>query len=391
MTLPTLVKIAVRNIGRHVLSSLVLVLVLTAATVALFWAFGFGNSVAFLIEDAYRDSYGDIAFFTGFFDRHDVEELLADIPRERMVLDRELMGLSISPRKTDIARVVELSPENRAGLERWIRPLRGRVPEAEDELMIPELFLHEVYDVGDYLYIVVSTVDGIVNTLRYTIVGVSKTTGIKGLPTGYLITQDSVSRLIDSNRHANVVYLNLEEPLRTDPAALQAVYREVKQRLVGAGVEIRNSWVLPDELKRFDIYITVLEGLKVMIIVILFPLVGGVVASLVWIYSHKRRHEIWTVHALGLRDSRIFVTLATEYWVLSAAGYGLGILLGFWTSGLTVHLNIWLQFSYTFISPLMARIRGRDLAMIAAYLFGSVSVWMVPPILKVVRSRPFSY
>lgn len=387
----TLLKIALRNIFRHTLSSAVLVLVLTSASVALFWAFGFGNSVAFLIEDAYRDSYGDIAFFTDYFDKTEMADIMADVPGERMVFDRELMGLSISPKKTDIARVVELSPENYEGLARWIRPLRGRIPEAADELMIPEIFLDEVYDVGDYLFIVVSTVDGIINTLRYSIVGVSKTTGIKGLPTGYLITQESIDRLINSRTAANVLYVNLTDEDRADQSRLYEIYAKMKARLAASGVTVRESWALPDELRKFDIYITVLQGLKTMIIVILFPLVGGVVASLVWIYSHKRRREIWTVQSLGMRDGKVFLLMALEYWILAGIGCGLGILLGFQTSNLAVHLNVWLQFSYTFISPVMARIAWHDLGWVIAYVFGSVSFWMLLPIRKVARSRPFSY
>ncbi len=379
-------NIAFRNVIRHALSSLLLFAVFTVTALTIFWAFGFGNSVEYLITDAYRDSYGDIVFFTEWFDSGMMKSILEEYEVQEVIIERELRGMYASPKKSDMAQVVEYTTENSEKMHRWVKPLRGRIPEEINEVMVPELFLKGVFDVGDDLAIVISTPDKIINTIRYKITGVCKTAGIKGLPTALLISESSMDALSASGDLANLVYVRLDPESRTEKIARET-YETLRLRLEAEGIEVKSSWYLPKEIERFRIYITVLRGLKAIILIILFPLVGTVVMSIVWLYSNKRRWEIWTYVCLGMRDARIILLSGLEYLFVAALGIAAGIALGYFTSYLTFHSKIWLQFSYTFVSPLMTRIQSKDIVYIIVFVFTMVVIWIYPPLRRIIRTQ----
>ena len=382
--------IALGNVRKHRGASSVLGAVFAMTALVVFWAFGFGNAVESLIRDSYRDSYGDIVFFTEYVASSRIEQILEPFSFPEIILEREIRGMYVAPQRSDMARVVEVTDQNRHAMKRWIKPIRGRIPEQVNELMVPELFLKGVFDVGDTVYIVISTPGKVLNTLRYRIVGVSKTIGIKGLPTGLLVTRESLDLLTAAKDQVNLVYVRLDRSQRQGDSP-RRIYERLRSIFTEENIEVKSSWYLPKELERFTLYLTVLQGLKVIILVILFPLIGAVVAAIVWIYSIKRRHEIWTYVALGLRDRKVLAVFALEYWIIALLGIIGGVLLGFASSAVTYRSSIWLQFSYTFVSPLTAQFRLIDFLFLVVFLYACITLWLYPPLSRVIKTRPFSY
>jgi ABC-type lipoprotein release transport system permease subunit len=383
-------RIAFFNVIKHRASSLVLLAVFTISTLVIFWAFGFGNSVSRLIRDSYNDSYGDLTFVTEYFNRQDVDNLLKESGIGNYFIERQISGMYESPRKGDLTNVVELTDANYESLKRWIKPIRGKIPEKPNEVMVPEVFLKGTFDLGDTIYIIASTPEKVINTIRYTIVGISKTIGVKGMPVGLLITQKSVDLLQDSDLYGNLVYVKLTDVQKQSPGP-EVMYLRVKGLLEGNGIRIKTSWYLPKELEHFRVFMTVLDGMRYIILLILFPLVGAVVATIMWIYSKKRRFEIWTYVALGFKDRWVTVIIALEYWLLTLLGMVIGVGLGLGSSSLTYHSNIWLEFSTTFASPLMAIMDVKDYALLVLFMYFCVTAWIYPALNRIIKDRPFSY
>ena len=77
--------------------------------------------------------------------------------------------------------------------------------------------------------------------------------------------------------------------------------------------------------------------------------------------------------------------------MLCVVGSLLGIGLGALSSSLASSSGIWLEFSYFFVSPLVAELSAPDIIFILAFMLASVSVWIYLPLIRLIRQRPFSY
>jgi hypothetical protein len=382
------IGIAARNALKHRRLSLVLLVVFMFTGAALYWSIGFGNAVERLVSDAYFDSYGDFALLTEPFDTAGVRSLVEDPAFASVEFERELRGMYVTPKRSDIAAIVELTPGNELRLGRWLKPVAGRLPRGPEEVMVPEVFLEGAFAIGDKIYLVTTTKDRIINTIRYTVVGICKSVSVKGFPTAFLISQESMESLYDAAGVANLVTVRMKPERR---AETKAFYEGVGAKLEKAGIAVRSSWTLAEQLSRFTLYTGILTSLKNLILVILFPFTGSITAVIVWFNSYKRRQEIWTYVALGLRDAGIYAVFSLEYYLVAAMGLATGIILGAAGSLLTFRLNIWIQFSYTFISPVVTAFGCGDLAFVLAFSFAMLTVWIYPPLSRIVGQRPFSY
>jgi ABC-type lipoprotein release transport system permease subunit len=295
-----------------------------------------------------------------------------------------------SPEKSSLATMLELTGENRDRLHRYIRPVEGRLPEGPDELVITDFIQKGLFKVGDSLYASTYTPDGVLNAIRYRVVGVSKSTAFKAIGYGFLVSEESMSALLNSDEHANLVYLFLEKGSRTEKNT-DDLHRQVAAILEKSGIEVNDSWTIFERERQLSVFSLVFAAMKPLWLIVIFPLIGAVIAAMVWIYSFKRRREIWTYVSLGMRDRHVFMILAMEYWIIASLGMVAGLSVGAFSSYLAESANVWLQFSYTFSSPLGTMVGPVDLVIIAAFTLVSVLLWMWVPVRKIIRTVPFSY
>lgn len=383
-------KMAFHNVLLHRVSSLVLLTVFAVSSFVLFWSFGYGNNIAQLVQDLNRDSYGDIAFLTEYFEM-DRLELLKQLPGvEKVVFERELKVMLDNPDKSSLVTLLEITEENRDRLARYIRPVEGRLPEKEDELVVTDFIQKGLYQVGDTVYATTSTPDQVLNALQYRVVGISKSTAFKAIGYGYLISEKSMDTLVNSDKHANLVYLFLHQEARSKES-IKRMYEQVGKILDDRQVTINDSWTILEREEQLSVFSLVFGGMKPLMLIIIFPLIGAVIAAIVWIYSFKRRREIWTYISLGMKDKQVILILALEYWIIAILGMATGMAGGAMSGEAAEAANLWLQFSYTFSSPVGTIFGLTDMAVIVGFTLFSVLLWMWIPVRKIIRSVPFSY
>ncbi len=383
-------KMAFHNVLLHRVSSLVLLTVFAVSSFVLFWSFGYGNNIAQLVQDLNRDSYGDIAFLTEYFEM-DRLELLKQLPGvEKVVFERELKVMLDNPDKSSLVTLLEITGENRDRLARYIRPVEGRLPEKEDELVVTDFIQKGLYQVGDTVYATTSTPDKVLNALQYRVVGISKSTAFKAIGYGYLISEKSMDMLVNSDKHANLVYLFLHEGARSEES-IKRMFEQVEKILKDRQVTINDSWTILEREEQLSVFSLVFGGMKPLMLIIIFPLIGAVIAAIVWIYSFKRRREIWTYVSLGMKDKQVILILAMEYWIIAILGLATGLAAGAMSGEASEAANLWLQFSYTFSSPVGTIFGLADMAVIVGFTLFSVLLWMWIPVRKIIRSVPFSY
>jgi ABC-type lipoprotein release transport system permease subunit len=382
--------LAWKNVLRHKWTSLVLVLIFGVASFVLFWIFGFSNLVGNYLFSINYDSYGDVAFFTDFFDRQEVDTLLRPLELPKVVCEREVRVVIENPQKSDMAVLVEITPENLGRIEKYIRPVAGRLPERPDEIVISEFIQQGIYHVGDRMFVTASTHEKVLNTISYRVVGISKSSaGKSGLGTGYLITKESMDQLVDTNQKCNVLYAFL--PPRRSEAQIDQVFGKIKTLLQSKGILVRDAWTITKKLDQLQSFATVASGVRFIFLGLIFPLIGAVVAAFVWMHAFRRRREIWTYLAMGMSNRRVTAMLVGENWLLALVGIGLGLGTGFATSSYAEAKNSWIQFSYTFVSPFRADNGWSDVTIISVFILASVVIWMMPPLRKIMRATPFAF
>jgi ABC-type lipoprotein release transport system permease subunit len=383
-------KIAAQNIMKHRFSTIILLVIFATATFVLFWSFGFCNFVIAVIDDFSRDSYGDIAFLIDYVEADKARKLLQFPEIEKVVCEREVTALFDNPANSTLSMLVELTPENKGRLYRYIRPVAGRLPERPDEIMITDFKQKGVYRIGDRLFATVTTPDKVINALEYQVVGVSKTTAFKAFGYGFMVTRESMDLLLNSSRQINLVYLFLKKEYQTKPQI-----ESLRKKIVGCfsvnHIPVKDSWTTLERNEKMSIFSLTVQGVRLIALCIMFPLIGAVIAAAVWIYSFKRRKEIWTYVSLGMKDQKIMETITFEYWIITAIGVILGIALGYASSWLADAANIWLTFSYTVTSPLRAQFGITEALVVSLFLFATVFLWIQIPLRKIIKAVPFSY
>jgi ABC-type lipoprotein release transport system permease subunit len=383
-------RIAAQNVIKHSLSTAVLVIIFAAAGFVLYWSFGFCNFVIAVINDFSRDSYGDVAFLTEYAEAGRVRELLQFPAIEKIVCEREIAVLFDNPENSAMSVLVELTPENRSRLYRYIRPVAGRLPEKPDEILITNFKQEGVYKIGDRLFATTATPQKIINALEYTVVGIARTTGFKAFGYGFMVTGESMDRLLNSSTQVNLVYLFLKDGFQKKQP-VEELRGRVLRSFASHGIQVKDSWTTVERNEKMSIFSLTVIGVRLIVLCILFALVGAVIAAAVWIYAFKRRREIWTYVSLGMKDRDIMITFILEYWIISAIGSALGGSIGYASSLLADAANIWLTFSYTVTTPLRAQLGWADSAAIGLFVLVTVFIWIQIPLRRIIRAVPFSY
>jgi len=356
----------------------------------LYWSFGYANLISSILNDSFYDSYGDMVFFTDYFEKDKIQTLIQDPSIERVVLDREIQGILENPEKSDLVILSELTPDNQNRLKRYIRPVVGTLPKNTEDIVVSEFLKEGQYQLGETVTMQISTPDKVINAKKFKVCGITKSSGWKGLGSAFLITEESMTELLASNRHANVISVFLKNKNETREAKKE-IYQGIKKTLEENKLEIKDSWMTYEQMDKLASFSGLFASVKSLVMILFFPLIGAVSAAIVWMYAFRRRKELWTYSALGMTHGSITVLMAFEYWILTLTGIITGLGIGSFTSYLAEKANIWFRFSYTFVSPLLTEIHTGDIVLIVMFLLLCVTFWIIPPLKRIVKAPPFSY
>ncbi len=172
---------------------------------------------------------------------------------------------------------------------------------------------------GDYVTLVANTMDGMLNTEDFEVVGVFRSFSKDFDARAIRIPLQSAQNLLMTNG-ANTLVISLDRTTSTDNAL-----REIQGLIDPENLEIRNWRELSDFYdKTVELYDTQFGVLK---LIILFMVLLSV-ANSVNMSTFERMAEFGTLAALGNRRSAIFRLIVAENIVLGLMGATLGVLVG---------------------------------------------------------------
>lgn len=377
-------KISLKNVLRHKWSSSILLSIFSISSFIAFWIFGFSNSVGDLVVDWNRTLFGDLMITTNYFDTEKMEKLLQGIKYDKLVYERMANGTFETVESSEPLVVTALTQENQKRWGRFLKPVEGRIPQAPDEVMLHEAEINKMRSVklGDTAYMTVFTPKKIINTLQFKVVGINRFMS--------LIGDQGMDTVLNSTQYANRILIYTGETL-PQKDEITEMKEEVTKLIQEAGIEIKYGVTIHEFIESYQIYLVVLDALKGVILIFMFPLIGAVVGVIVWMHAQKRRKEIWTYASLGLKDFSLNTLMLMEYWIIGLTGSFLGIIVGFVSAYFVEKNDIWLNFAYTVSSPVIVKISGLELFLIPLFIWFTISIWASFPLRKIIRAVPFSY
>ncbi|MBP8082114.1 MAG: FtsX-like permease family protein [Spirochaetes bacterium] len=378
-------KLAFRNVLKHKWSSAVMMIIVAVAVFAMFWIFGFSNTFSSTVEEKELFQNGHLSYQTAFLSSETLDELIIQKYPDTVseaIGQRKIMCISASEKESGPVSVTDLNSRN-AGEYAKYKLDSGRMPESDDEILISIEHSNSKLEVGDSIYITAFTFDKIVNTMKYKVVGRGR------IGEHCVITESSMTTLINSPDYFNNIIVYVKGDVTSQ--RISSLDASIKTDLTGRGIKIDHSTNFIERMKESEVLSTVFNVLKIIVMIILFPLIGSVLGAIVWIHSYRRRGEIWTCSALGFNDRSVRANAVTEYIIIAVLGIIAGISAGFLTSMISEKMNGMIVFSYVMEMLLVAEIKFWDILVISVFILANMIFWIRIPVNKILKSKPFSY
>lgn len=376
-------KIAIGNLLKHKLSTLVLIIIFMVSTFVIYWIFGFSNSFSSSVQEESRVQIGDISFTTDFQRKDKVNEIIKDMNFYKIDFESSLSAIMNAEKENSMYRFDELSKDRLEYLKK-VKLTDGRLPENPYEIVISDFHEKPDVKVGEMVFLSTFTPDKVINTVKYTI------SGIGSVGHHNLITTDGIKIILDSDLYANKIKVYINEEL-TEQKELEAIQEKLRKKFEENGIKIEEKINIYQELESQKFMILIFSGVKIVLLSILFPLIGTVIAALVWIHAYKRRKELWTYVAIGFKDKKILNMIILEYLLIAVIGVSLGILLGGITSFIAENTGKRLSIGFIMSLLLVAKIGLLDILMIVVFYILNIFIWARIPLLKIIKEKPFSY
>ena len=340
-----LVSLSVRNIFRNGRRSAITVvsIVVGFAAMACFGAF-IEFSFEGLRENTIRTQLGHLQIYArGYWERRvsDLESVLIDDPGEVMERIAELPGVAaVAPRlsfsglgstgnATVNVSVVGVDPEREREFSDFEFLVEGHRLEGSDPeagLIGEELRNGLGAEVGDWVTVLTSSFDGVINAIDFRIAGVVRS-GSKEYDSVFAkVPIELAQRARETGQVERIVVLldNTEDLPRIQPR-IEAVLAELNR-----GFEIRR-W---DELAGFyDAVVALYTGIFTVFAGIVGVVVMFSVANTMTMAVFERTGEIGALRAIGARRSTVVAMFLTEGVGVGLLGAGLGVVASWLIAG----------------------------------------------------------
>ena len=340
-----LVSLSVRNIFRNGRRSAITVvsIVVGFAAMACFGAF-IEFSFEGLRENTIRTQLGHLQIYArGYWERRvsDLESVLIDDPGEVMERIAELPGVAaVAPRlsfsglgstgnATVNVSVVGVDPEREQEFSDFEFLVEGHRLEGGDPeagLIGEELRNGLGAEVGDWVTVLTSSFDGVINAIDFRIAGVVRS-GSKEYDSVFAkVPIELAQRARETGQVERIVVLldNTEDLPRILPR-IEAVLAELER-----GFEIRR-W---DELAGFyDAVVALYTGIFTVFAGIVGVVVMFSVANTMTMAVFERTGEIGALRAIGARRSTVVAMFLTEGVGVGLLGAGLGVVASWLIAG----------------------------------------------------------
>ena len=359
----TFFAVALKNLGRKLFRTGLLVCSIALLVSLLIFAVSFTTSVASSLKKS-SERLGADLIVVPVGARSAAEEFLLEskdasfyMPISLMDRIREIEGVKEMTRQTylttiyglccDVAatKIVAFHGETDFIIKPWLQKAIGR-PLGKGEAIAG-------WGTSENLGLGLLDIEATLFNNRFDIVGVLEQTGT-GLDHALFMTEESLQGIIESGNSPlkkgdiSIVFLKVEDGLDPD-----YVGRVIEGEIVEVDVVARSSMggkflaILADINKIFFVTITILSILTTFLVWAIFSAI-----------ANERSKEIGIMRAIGAKQSQIARLYFLEVLILSVVGSGFGMVAGTWVSA-------WLGESFSLIRNVSGGIEPIEQAVIA--------------------------
>ncbi|MDY0071710.1 MAG: FtsX-like permease family protein [Thauera sp.] len=338
----TLFRLASRNLLRSRLRSLITLAAITCGVCALILAGGFVRDIYIQLGEALIHSQSghlqlarSEIFGSGsrsperylLDDASQWREQLEQLPEVRQVMARISFSALLNNGKTDYAIIadgIEADRENALGSH--LRVIAGRSLQDSDHFgaMLGEGVAQALQlQPGDQATLLVSTIDGAMNTLDVDIVGVFRSFSKDFDARAVRIGLADAQTVLDTEGVGKLV-IELDETASTT-SVVEHLRHQLTSQPAGKGLAVQDWQQLNDFYeKTVDLYRQQFGFLKTMVLLMVcLSVINTVNMSLL-----ERTWEFGTMRALGNRSASVSGLIYCESLLLGLCGASLGLLLG---------------------------------------------------------------
>jgi putative ABC transport system permease protein len=392
-------KLALRNVLRQKIRTLMTVGAIAAGVVSLVLAGGFVADIFIqLREFTIHSQLGHIQVYKEGYYRYgtqapskylidDPEPLQARLLKDPKVLDvmarLNFSGL-MSNGRSDLAIIGEgVEPDKEQKLGTYLSLIAGRHLKDQDQFGIvlgEGVAQSQKLVPGDQVTLLINNKDGSLNSLEFEVIGVFRSFSQEFDSRAVRIPLAAAQELLSSSG-INSLVVSLQRSNDTD-----AVANSLRGELAGKGFELK-TW---EELS--DFYRSTVELYEVQFGVLRLIILGmvllGVVNS-VNMSVFERYGEFGTMRALGDRNRTVFSLILVENLVVGTAGAAAGIVLGVLLALGISAIGIPMPPPPNSNTPYVAYIRLVPTELLEAFVVGLVAALVAAaiPSLRVSRSH----
>ena len=331
-------KLALRNLFRQKIRTLITLATIVFGVAALILAGGFVEDVYIQLRDAtIKSRFGYIQLYrAGYyqFGRRDPYKYMIEEPEKLIsifnqlpvvtdVLQRLNFTAMLNNSKTDRSVAVEgVEPAKEIELASFLSILAGRHLKDDDAYSI---VLGEGVAIalnlkpGDFINIVTNTTAGSMNSLEFEVVGIFRSFSKEFDARAVRIPLATAKELLDTNAVHSLVFS------LSDVVAVEPVMAWLRKNILRSTYEAK-TWLELDDFypKTVQLYESQFGVLQLIILVIVLLSVANSVSMT----ANERIGEFGTLRAIGRSSNDVYRLLIIENTVLGLVGSVIGIVVG---------------------------------------------------------------
>lgn len=310
------------------------------------------------------------------------EEITKDSAVDAVSGRLSFFGLLSSGEVTVSAKGMGFDPVTEPQFERRLKILEGQPLGASTKLgVMLGIGLKKKLNVavGDTVTALGYTLDGVVNAMDLTVVGVFSTVNSEIDNNLFMLSLSNVQTLLDTDK-VDVLSIHLHDTKQTNAAQgrLQTVVEKIKPDL-----KVKSWYELGTFYRQVEQFFSV-QNLVIEAVLLTLVFLG--IMNTVGMAIFERTGEIGTVRALGESDRSIIGQFTLEGFLLGLIGAGFGGVLAFVVANLLTSLHLNMELPGTSV-PTTVEIHHVPLAylraMIIVTLTATVATWY--PALRAVK------
>jgi ABC-type antimicrobial peptide transport system permease subunit len=166
----------------------------------------------------------------------------------------------------------------------------------------------------------------------------------------------------------------------------KSIMTNIKNTLGGnVMLETKEDYLKTSVIKNLN---NLMTAIVMLLLIILFIVVGAILANFIWLSVQERIREIGTYMAIGASREKLVLIIVAEGLILSFFSSLIGVILGVISCNVVKALDIYIVFGHFLQASLLPVVSFKN--VIISLLFPSLLaiIWSLIPALKITKLEP---